>query len=913
MSTPPTVAPWVRTRLRSAPSAAWLTAALVLVAVFLAAALPRALDRSADGALRAHLRAGGPGGAAVTAASMRLAMDPAGPPWADRLDLLADELAKSVHAPLRPGAGGPVYGSTTLAPRSLANPGLPRPMGKAPVLDLVYLHGAEANARLVAGRWPTALRDGAEVKDFEVALSEPVAQKFGVSVGSVLDAGSEPTLRPPPTLRATVVGVFAAADPQAPFWAGTDCLVAPCLSSVGVNPSERTDYWRATALIGPAEIGTSALAAWSARAPQDFVRLPIDVSAARADQLPQLRAALGTLTGGPQLTRLQALTARTDLTVRSPMLALLDEAQHRQAAVAPLTVLGPAGAAGVALTVLLLAAALASERRAAELRLLRARGASRPALLGRLLGESAVTALPAAAVATALALLVLPTPRWGGALLGAAAATAVALLVFPLRAALLSGVGFGSGRRRVVAELSVLALSAAAVVAVRQRGVAPAGAGVDLLLVAAPLLIALAGAVLLARMLPALVRVAARWAARRPGAVGFLSLTRAAGGGGRRPTLLPLLALLLAVTTAGFGTMVLGSVDRGRLGAVRVAVGADARVESATLLPAGFAGAAERLPGARGGVSAFTDRTASVATADAGLLPNVSLLVVDPAQYAALARYDGSGGFDPALLAGGGPDWVPALVTPALAERLDDRSHDAHGATWTASFRMAGVIRNGPALGSGEAIVLPARQTVALAPKLAGVNLWLGTGSLHAADLRALLHRLDPATPEGSSTYVVRSGSDQAATLAADPLQHSAARVFLASVLAAAGFAVLAVLLTLARSGPERAALLARLRTMGLRPRQGLAVILVESLPTALGAAVAGGLLAVGAVLLLGPSVDLSALVGLAAPDGIVPSARAVLAQSLVLLAVFSATVVAEALVSGRRQIAAELRAGDDR
>lgn len=55
------------------------------------------------------------------------------------------------------------------------------------------------------------------------------------------------------------------------------------------------------------------------------------------------------------------------------------------------------------------------------------------------------------------------------------------------------------------------------------------------------------------------------------------------------------------------------------------------------------------------------------------------------------------------------------------------------------------------------------------------------------------------------------------------------------------------MLLTLARATPERAALLARLRTMGLRPRQGVALILVESLPQAVTAALGGGLIAVAA------------------------------------------------------------------
>ncbi|RPE37035.1 hypothetical protein [Kitasatospora cineracea] len=902
MRTPPAVAPWVRTRLRAARASAWLTAALVLVTVFLAAALPRALDRSADGALREQLRAGGRDGAVLTATSLRLGAQGAGSP-AEQLDVLAQELVRRVAEPLRPTGLGAVYGSTTSADRSLPGPGLPRPNGMAPVLGLAYLHGVDARSALAAGRWPAAT-DGA---DFEVALSEQVARTFGVSVGAVLDAGTDTSMSPPRHFRATVVGLFAAADPASQFWAGTDCLVRACLSST-VALGERTQYWRAAALVGPGELAD--LGFWSGKSPQDFVRVPVDVSAARADQLPRWRAAVGSLTGGPQRTALQVAAERPDVQVRSQLSALLGTAAERQSAVAPLSVLGPAGAAGVALTVLLLAAVLAGERRAGELRLLRARGASRGGVLRRLLGESAATALPAAALGTALALLLLPSPRWGGAVLAAGVTAAVALLVFPLRAALFPHAGAAAGRRRVVAELSVLALAVAAVVAVRQRGVAPAGAGVDLLLVAAPLLIALAGAVLLARLLPPLVGAVSRWAARRPGAVGFLALARAS-----RPAVLPLLALLLAVTTAGFGATVLSSVDAGRLRAVRAETGADARVTARAVLPDGFAEAAAALPGVRAGVSAWTDRTASVAAPDGTVLSEVTLLVVDPQQYAALARRNGQPAIDPAPLSGGGADWAPALVSPGLAGRLGSGAHPLHTGRSVVSFRPAGVLPAGgaPALGTGEAVVLPVRQASAQAPALAGANLWLGSGELRTAQVRGLLQRLDPAAAPDGGAYAVRTGAEERERLAADPLQRSAARVFSWSVLAAGVFAAGAVLLTLVRSGPERAAVLARLRTMGLRPRQGLAVILLESLPTALGAAVAGALLATAATLLLGPAVDLSALVGVPAPGGVAPSARSVLTWSAALAVLFAATALAEALVSGRRQITVELRAGEDR
>ncbi|MFB7620600.1 hypothetical protein ACFC1F_40900, partial [Kitasatospora sp. NPDC056181] len=126
-----------------------------------------------------------------------------------------------------------------------------------------------------------------------------------------------------------------------------------------------------------------------------------------------------------------------------------------------------------------------------------------------------------------------------------------------------------------------------------------------------------------------------------------------------------------------------------------------------------------------------------------------------------------------------------------------------------------------------------------------------------------------------------------------------------------AGFALLAVLLTLLRAAPERVALLARLRTMGLRPRQGLALIVAETLPQTLVAALGGGVTALAAVYLLGPAIDLSALVGAPVRTGLEPAVLPVLFQVLGLAALVCAGVLAEAFISGRRQIATELRVGE--
>ncbi|MCX5209052.1 hypothetical protein OG689_07075 [Kitasatospora sp. NBC_00240] len=906
-------APWVRTRLRAAPPAVLLGAALAFVLVLLAAALPRALDRGADSALRTYLRDAGP------AATSLLISAPAksGQDSPERLATALATLRSRVGAAFRLDPSGPVHGARGLHPRSLSNPELARPETVPPQLGLYFLPAVADHVQLVEGNWPAG---GTADGPIPVALAAEAAATLGARVGSVLEAPSSVGV----PLQAQVVGLYRAGDPAETYWTGLSCLTEACLSLTSVLPAET--FWTTAGLVGPESVGR--LLDWGVRA-EDFWRLPLDPGALRADRLAGTQAEVASFVAGPDAAELATATGRSELRVASDLPDLFARALTRRFAAAPLTAVGPAGVAGVALVVLCLAAGLTADRRAGELRLLRARGGSRAGILGRLLGEGAVTVLPAAAVATLLAFVLLPTPRWTAALLGALATTLLALLALPVRAAvLLAAPRQAGGRRRAVAELAVLAATVAAVSEVRRRGVAPPGEGLDPLLVAAPLLLALSGALLLARLQPALVGALARAAGRGPGAIGFLGLARAARGTGARRgvSVLPLLALLLAVTTAGFGATVLDAVDHSRLRVARLAVGGDAAVTAPARgsLSDAFTRAAAELPGVRTATALWTDD--DIALPPAAGRDQATVVVADPAGYAELARTVGRGRFDPALLAGAGPGApVPALVSADLAGRLGREAFPlrlAGGTEFLAT--VAGVVDGTPARPEATTalIVLPAGPTALKVPAVGRPNRWYALGAIEDERLRALVRDTTAApapVPAAGSRPVPATGptvltsAAMTAKLGADPLQHSAGRLFQASVAGAGGFALLAVLLTLVRAAPERAALLARLRTMGLRPRQGLSLILAEALPQTLVAAAGGMLLAIAAVALLGPAVDLTSLVGAAVPAGLRPAVLPVLTQALGLAALVSAGVLAEAAVSGRRQITTELRAGDSR
>ncbi|WP_035794090.1 FtsX-like permease family protein [Kitasatospora mediocidica] len=978
-----TAAPWVRTRLRTSRAAALLLAVLVLGTAFLAAALPRTLDRDADRAVDGLLSNAGPLPRSLVG---RTTMPHAGDPDPGRLRAYyndarltagAQAIRADLSAPLRPApASADAVGGRTTGARSLTDAALPRPGGIAPELSLAYLQGQADQVHLIAGTLPTdppTVNAYGYSTRYQIALSKETADRFGVTVGADLSTASQsPSMDVgAPIVHAVVVGIFQPTDAASDFWSATACLTGPCLRMKSHPPDLPSPYWTATALVGASEL--PLLTFWQGDA-ELFWQISADPHSLPAHRLGQAQSVVSSALDGARADALPQQSGVPELRLTSMLPGLLTQAQQEQSAAAALYAIGPLGAGAVALVVLLLAAGLAADRRRAELSLARARGGSLRGIGARLLGESAVAVLPAAVAGTALALRLLPTQRWTAAVLAGGAVGLLALLAFPLRAVgllwagrLRRGAGGGarpgrSGRsrlrlgdpRRVIAETVVLVVATAAVLAVRRRGAAAPGTSLDLLLSAAPLLLALVGALVLARLFPLLLAPAARWARRRPGAIGFIGLARIArgsGGGRRTPTVLPLLALLLAVTTAGFGVTVLASADAGRIAGVRQLVGGDAQVNAVRPdgLPSGFAAAAAALPGVRGGTAAVVDLIAPV-----GPSAGVTMVIIDPTSYAALAQHIGIGRFDPAVFsdAGSAPgDPVAALASPSLAARLGDGLNFAELPVpyGRLSLKVVGTVDGTPALpdgGGGQPILLisgPAvvRQLPNAKPLWDNPTTWFGTGDgLEAGPLRALLGKLDagrpapatdptaagpaggtapagtPGTPSADkafadSSYSILTRASYARLLSADPLERAATRLFWGSVGGAAGFTVLSLLLTLLRAAPERAALLARLRTMGLRPRQGLALILIEALPQALIAALAGAAIAFLTVPLLGGSIDLSAMEGTTVAGALHPAVLPVLQQAAGLAALAVLVVCVETAISGRRQINTELRAGE--
>ncbi|MGW1841842.1 FtsX-like permease family protein [Streptomyces sp. NPDC001966] len=931
----PASAPWVRTRLRTAPGTAWALGLLVLLTSFLAAAFPRAVERYENDGLRHDITAADPRRSVLELSAPEPELQL---PTAEREAAVRDAALASVHRKARFLLPGPVvpdtvdssYGFRTGKPIVAQERWLPRPDLVDPQLTYSTLSALPDHATLRAGKWPAVHGQVSEdTTEVEAAVTEETAKTLKATTGSVISVPAHSGKR----LTVRITGIVAPTDPRSAYWSAQPLLRTPALVPEPV-PSPPTlspprYYWTAAVLLPPD--AAPALLATTGR-PEAFWRFPPDASRLTAPDVAGLRSSIASLEGGPGLVRLRGV-AGVNATFTTGLDEILTGYGSLRAAIGPVVTVAAVGAGAVAAVVLLMTVGLIGGRRRAELALLRARGGSLRGIGGRLLAETAVIALPAAVLGLLIAVSLLDRARLWPSVVGPAAVAALVCLALPLGAVLphrrpqLPGarddlMDARPSRRRTVAELTVLVLAVGAVAGLRRRGTGGEG-GSDLLVSAAPVLVGLIAALVLVRLLPLPLRLASRAVARRRGAVGFLSLARAgrssAGGA------LPLLALLLALTTAAFGGSVLAGVADARDRAAVHTVGADARISGmydAVPLPDRLIRQVREADGVREATAVQVVYGVPLPADPAGnnRMKSAVLLGVDPAAYARLARTTGLGPFPadrlraPGRTAAKGAALskdavVPVIVSPSVATELGDRPRELPTAAGDLTVRVAGILPRTAAVPDSDFLIVDAasltrRQTTTL----------LVTGdSPDAKALRA-------AAEDAGQGFSVRLRSEERAAFVDAPMQLGARGIYAAAIAAGAGYALLAVLLSLLRTAPERTALLARLRTMGLTSRQGRRLLGLEALPQALLAAVGGVLVGWTTIALLAPGVD---LVGLSLSAGPTPTAldTAVLRAdpwSLTLPAlgvvVLTAAVTAvQARWAGRRGPNTELRAGDPR
>lgn len=427
--------------------------------------------------------------------------------------------------------------------------------------DLTHFAALDrTQVRLTEGRMPSARPAGPEI---EVALPVVAARELGLRPGARFTLDNR---LKGPAARVHVTGLYRPADTSAPYWQLDE------LAGRGIVTVHFTTY--GPLLTDPAVLTGGRVSAgpvgWLASA---------DFSGMTTGRIDALRTAMKE--GVAMLPSAPALHGSA--TVAGDLPATLDHVERAlfvSRSTLLVVVLQLALLAGCAL---LLVARLLTADRAAETRLLRARGASRPRVARLAALEALLLAVPAALCAPLLAgpLTRLLAGRGALARIGLHLDASVTSVASQGTVWLVSvGVALGCALAVTLPALATpyapgrakplpgavraggdLGLLAVAGVAYWQLSRRPAGAvgedlGVDPLLVAAPALALLAGTVLTLRLLPLPARLAEPRASRSRGLSGALAgwqlARRPMRGAG--PVLLLVLAVALGMLAVGQGS-----------------------------------------------------------------------------------------------------------------------------------------------------------------------------------------------------------------------------------------------------------------------------------------------------------------------------------------------------------------------
>jgi putative ABC transport system permease protein len=788
----------------------------------------------------------------------------------------------------------PVWSSLTTGDVQVTGPPTPAGYGRAQ-FDLTYRTALTRYSRIVTGRLPA----GGSTGVVQVAATTNTAARFGLRVGTRLNAGPVPMV---------VTGIIQPARPASTFWSTDRLADTPLLTPA---TSAGPPHWTGMLFIGPGalpliETGLQPVmnATWW---------YPAALGRLTAGQAAGLETALGSLTSSGAAVNTSG--GPVTVTTTSQIPSILSPFIAEENAVGPVLELLYVSLAVMGAVVVLLGAQLVAQQRTGEFTLVRARGAALYQLGWLALRASVVIAVAAGAAAAILAVGLTPgdgdAAGWwlAGITIAVTLVSPVLISVAPQRQAVpLTGRAWGAARRaggrkpaarRIVIEALLIAAAIGGLVVLRSQGPTVGSSG--LYPSAAPVLVAIPVAVVVLRCYPPLARELARIAGLARGVVAFVGLARAT----RSPAgaVLPSFALVLVLAMVAFPVMITTSVTRSQVAASWQQVGADAIVQapSGQVITQALQRQIASVPGV---VSTAT------AVLDDGFLPSgteVSVVFADPARYAAMIDETPGPRFPLAALSGKAGSGqtaaaVPAVATTAAAQLVGTAPATVTVGSGTIMIRVAGRVRSIPgasAVPAGPAVLVPLR---ALGPSPPGPNLMLVTGSgLDAARLTAAVHR---ALPDG----VVTLRATVLAALATAPVPQAATGALTQGMVAAAGFGVLVLLLSLLLAARTREMTLARLATMGLRRWQAELMLAAETLPPVVAAGIGGIACAWLLVPLVGPSLNLAAfgVTGSVAPAvfPLAVSAAGLVVAALLVLAV-------QAVITYQRGSARALRITD--
>ncbi|MGO8887086.1 MAG: FtsX-like permease family protein [Streptosporangiaceae bacterium] len=926
----------VRGRLRrfltgpAGPGPAWALALVALLSAFIAVGGPRYLAALQNRALAQTLQSAGQFGISAAISWHIIGVGRQAQFPAAGIDGVGRAIGGQIRPPLHSPPAQYWNGLTTPFESARNAPAGTILSSLEPMLEVAYRSRLPRHARLISGSWPQAAaarRPGQQAVVLQTAVTRTTARRLALRVGSQfsLVRGPElPASDPPVVLKVT--GIVRPADPSAAFWTADPALAVP-----SVLESKHGPRWQTGMFVPPAELAALE-SAWTQGTVQLQWQYPLSVRALTMAQVPAVTQAMAKVATGAAAAMLAApgLPAGFGGIAGTPSVSVdgagvLADFSAEEAAVGATASLLTFGLFAVTLILLMVCALVVAAAYLDEMTLIRARGGSTRQAAARTAARTAAIAGPWLAAGAVLAVLAVP----GGGnpaslpLLAVAAAFTLAAPAAAVgwehrgpRSLAAARRGDVVTRRRsprqVIAEASLLVAVAGAAVALRQRGLAPGTS--DPYISSAPVLVALAAGLVAAWIYPVPLRLLLRVSAARRGAVGYLGIARAARS--RPGTVLPALALVVALAVIALGGTIRAAVSRGQVAASWRRVGADAiiqRIGAQQDVGAAAQHAIAAVPGVREACPVYIAPPGSIEAGNLLVSDTVSVstgvILAEPGCYAGLvARTPWPAFPSPRLLARREPGAaVPVIATPRLAATVRKGADRLAFASSLVTIHVAGTVASTPALpGGGPFVVMPAWATPRFQASTSPDTLLLGGGSIDMPALRAAVRRTLPGG-------VITSRAAAVQAIADSPAVRGSRSLFLLSVVAGAACCVAAVLLGLLLSGRDRTRLAAWLAALGMTDRQSRRLAFLDALPMVL-IAVVGAELA-GAVLgqVVGPALDLSVLTSSSASVPVQPDLLALVVPAVGVIALVAAITAGQSLTTRRRAKVGVLRLDEGR
>lgn len=767
-----------------------------------------------------------------------------------------------------------------------------------------------------------------EVPHFEIVVSEATRLAMGLEIGETMLLSPD---RIDPfyfgldsraldfRLAVSISGVIELDDPVDEYWFGDRSLHTPRIQE---NADLRIIY--ATGLASASDFGPM-IRAIGHIANRHTWRYVVSADLMASSDPDVLESDLESLQAefpgaGARLDQPAVISQLNDL--------LADHQEQRRRSIIILST-GAAGLLSMVIGVLVVLTLLMTERQRGAIALMRARGSSGGQLGLTRLYEALLVIVPASVLGYAAAYAAYPDTEGlasyrltvGVAALGSAAMVAATL---PVARAHLGALIRRRARRpprpggrRLVLEVSAIALAAGAIAISRRRGQTVAAGrelGVDVLLAIAPVLVAVAIGLATLRLMPALARIASSFSKRSRGLVSLVGVRRVLQQS--MSERLPALVIVLCLATASLALLSQTTITRGQNAAAWQSVGADYSIrnfgDNAPLPSAIGLDDYEVVESFALGARFNNARVASgLVSTQANVLAIASTAYVDVAEESPVEP-GFPDGFAPAPTSGvGTPDEpMPAIVSSNWPSGLDPSVGDiltlGLGRAEPA-VRVAQVRDSYPDMPDVNPFViidldalrsfsdLPVQPTVAY---------------VRAAEDAAPALRQALASDSSLATATSRYETLRAVT--GDPLVSWVVRVLGLVSVAALVLAGVTAVSALALGSAQRSRDFAFIRTMGLRRRQALAMTLVEHFPPLLVAGLIGLLAGLGTGLMLGPAVDFTPFTGGATPASIQFDPVALALGSLALVSALGATVVIFVVTFREEELSAALRLGDE-